>query len=406
MEVGGAGGADGDAALTEELLRGYDRDRGEGARHGLREMVQRDWRARERGIWPVDGKASTTYGIGQGAASVIGPPRVYPWHGERKGVWSPRARASGVEWIEAVFPDGTPPVCTVRVFETCSAGAAFAVTARDRAGDAQVLLWQAPPKPARVGADAAVVEVAVNPPRPLHSVRAYVANEGPEYAEIDTIGLIAVDPLPEERRAEWPKRKSRLLRVIVGLLVLAVGIWWGVRACHGGEPAPIVTPATTIASGSAAPWDIDRDGLAAAGAVWASKATASSEYRHDKWSAAQATGAPDVLPLHEDNGRAWASYGTNNGTEWLEVSWSTPVTTRALVVVETFHPGAVVRVDDLSGATPVTLWRGALPPSAESRVVRVSWANRRAISRVRLVLDTTLVSGWNEIDAVGAVPTW
>ncbi len=400
------GASDGDEALTEEILRGYDRDFGEGARHGRGEMVQRDWRARERGVWPVEGKASTSYGYGQGAASVIGPPQVYPRHGDRKGAWAPRPRVSDVEWVEAVYPADTPVVSKVRVFETCMAGSTFAVTARDRAGDPQVLLWQAPPRPPRVKSEAAVVEIAVNPPRALHAVRAYVVNDGAQYTQVDTIGLVALDPLPEAKRAAWPKKSRRGLRVVAGLLMLGVGIWFAGRACRHDAAAPVVAPQAAIAGGSATPWEIDQEGLAKAGAVWATHAVASSEYQHDRWAAAQATGAPDVFPVHGDNGKAWASYGTNDGAEWLEVSWDAPVTTRALAVVETFHPGALVRVDDLSGAQPETLWRGALSPSPESRVVRVSWAERRALSRVRLVLDTTMVSGWNEIDAVGAVPTW
>ncbi len=395
-------------SLADQLLRGYDRDFGDGGRHGRGEMAQRDWRAVDRGVWPAEGRASSSFGVGWAAASVVGPPRVYPRHGDRRGAWAPRSRTSRTEWIEAIFPADTPAVARVRVFETNMPGLTFAVTARGPGvGDEEILLWQGAPVPRRHG-EAMVLELRVDPPRRVHAVRAYVVNDGAEYTEIDTIGLVAAEPLPAAQRASWPQPgKGRSTRVAVGLLVLAAGMGVFVASSTSHKKRSVAAaPAASVAGATASTWDVDDNGLVAAHVQWASGASASSEYETNRWSAARATGEPNVFPRHGDDPQAWASHASDGGGEWLDVTWSSPVAATGLVVVETFNPGALARIDDLSGAQPVTLWQGTAAPSSSSRVLRVTLPDKREISRLRLVLDTSRVAGWNEIDAVGLLPAW
>lgn len=397
-------------SLADRLLRGYDRDFGDGGRHGRGEMAQRNWRAHDRGVWPAEGRASSSFGVGWAAGSVVGTPRVYPRHGDRRGAWAPRSRTSRTEWIEAIFPSDTPAVAKVRVFETNMPGSTFAVTGRGPGvGDEELLLWEGAPVPRRHG-EAMVLEVRIDPPRRLHAVRAYVVNDGAEYTEIDTIGLVAESPLPEAKRASWPQPgRGRGVRIVVGLAVLLVGmgVFIASSTSHKSKRRAVAAaPASSLAGATASPWNVDDNGLVAAHVAWASGATASSEYEADRWSAARATGEPNVFPRHADDPNAWASHDSDGGGEWLDVTWSSPVPAKGLVVVETYHPGALARVDDLSGAQPVTLWKGTVAPSSASRVLRVTLPEKREISRVRLILDTSRAAGWNEIDAVGLLPAW
>jgi hypothetical protein len=72
-----------------------------------------------------------------------------------------------------------------------------------------------------------------------------------------------------------------------------------------------------------------------------------------------ALGAPDTFPRDCDCNEAWASEEPDLGAEWITVAFPNPVDARSIVVVETFNPGAVVRVDDVSEAdAPVLLWEG------------------------------------------------
>lgn len=130
----------------------------------------------------------------------------------------------------------------------------------------------------------------------------------------------------------------------------------------------------------------------------------SSQYADPAWSAAQAVGRPDVFPRHGDLQEAWASKAPDAGTEWLILGFDTTEPATAVRIVETLHPGALVRVDDVSGPTSVALWAGTTESLTDrSRVLEVVLPEARAITRLRLVLDTRRVAGWNEIDAVGLV---
>jgi beta-lactamase regulating signal transducer with metallopeptidase domain len=123
------------------------------------------------------------------------------------------------------------------------------------------------------------------------------------------------------------------------------------------------------------------------------------------WSALQATGAPNV-EQGGDNPHAWAPLTEDGQPEWLELEWQEPVRAAAILVYESFNPGALVRVtvngDDIQettifdGADPVHVSDGKgvaiLPVTVDSPV-----------KYVRLEFDSPAVPGWNEVDAVGLV---
>jgi len=121
------------------------------------------------------------------------------------------------------------------------------------------------------------------------------------------------------------------------------------------------------------------------------------------WGPEQATGEPDTK-LGGDSPTAWASQEPNGHDEWLLLEYAEPVVPTAVLVHESFNPGALTRVTlfKLDG-TEFEAWSGKDPTAANSGMgvseipVKVDFKT----NRVKLYLDSTAVPGWNEIDAVG-----
>lgn len=408
--------------LADSLLSGYREDVGDGRRYSADEMAGRDWPSRVNGLWPERAAASSSFGGGWSAETILGPPRVFPRTGDIVGAWAPKPRTSHVEWIEAFYPSGAPPIGSVRVFETHAAGAVFAITAVERGQEEPFCLWQRPPSPLL---GSWVLEASVDPPRDLASVRIYLTNDSARWSEIDTIGLVATAPVPLElRRSNQKQRQRPASRVgLVRWIAAAVGVVavvLAIRTCNRHAPDPIASQplATTIpARLPPPPMPAERvAGVIAKPArpalfelmdvVWASTAgSASSEYSPTRWSRAQVVGRPNVYPEHGDIAGAWATREASAGTEWIEVGFEPPRRATSLLIVETFNPGAVVRVDDLTDpARPTVLWSGTTAVTSESRVFELELPEPRLIGAVRVVLHTQRAQTWNEIDAVGLRP--
>ncbi len=116
----------------------------------------------------------------------------------------------------------------------------------------------------------------------------------------------------------------------------------------------------------------------------------------------QVTGRPDVRQAG-DNGAAWASQTPDGQREWLLCAYAAPIEARAIMVYETFNPGALVRVSAFNAAgDEVIAWEGE-DPTPRGRQLGVSVIPVKLdfpVQRIRLVLDSPAVPGWNEIDAV------
>jgi hypothetical protein len=144
--------------------------------------------------------------------------------------------------------------------------------------------------------------------------------------------------------------------------------------------------------------------------AWASSVQGfSSQYDDPSWAATQVLGPPNVFPRHGDIAQAWASRGPDDPAEWIAVGFTRASSIAAVVVYETFNPGAIARValtaeDGASFEVPVE--QAAVETSSEGSVRRrfeLACTPYR-VRTVRLELDSILVSGWNEIDAIGIVP--
>lgn len=135
---------------------------------------------------------------------------------------------------------------------------------------------------------------------------------------------------------------------------------------------------------------------------WAARATASSEYSSPAWAASQATGAPDTDQAG-DQQTAWASREPDAGEEWLELDYDERVAPTRVRVRETFNPGAVVRIEGRDAADEPwrLLWAGRDATTECPGWLEISPGDAVGVVRsLRIVLDTSLVPGWNEIDAV------
>jgi hypothetical protein len=136
---------------------------------------------------------------------------------------------------------------------------------------------------------------------------------------------------------------------------------------------------------------------------WASAATASSEYASNSWSAAQATGAPNVTACYDDEG-TWASAGPD--LDWLELQYQTPVRPLEVRIYEVWAPGSIIKVElkDAAGAYH-TIYTAS--PKAATECMRMLsipiTTFAEPVSAVRLTLDQRTINNWNEIDAVQLV---
>lgn len=124
---------------------------------------------------------------------------------------------------------------------------------------------------------------------------------------------------------------------------------------------------------------------------------------HRSWGPEQATGPPDTKGSG-DISTAWASQTQDDQDEWLELSYDRAIKPVEVHVVETYNPGALVKVTAAteSGMTAV-LWKGEDPTPRDAArgtsVVKVTAAIKA--NRIRIHLASKDVPGWNEIDAVG-----
>ncbi len=133
---------------------------------------------------------------------------------------------------------------------------------------------------------------------------------------------------------------------------------------------------------------------------WATAATASSEYGQPMWSAARATGAPEVERCADDP-RAWASaYG--RGLEWLELEYEEPVYATEVRIYQNLGRGAIARVklrDEAGGEHLV--WEGTDTGEVCPGVLSVSFPRTEyLVFSVRVEVDESRTGFWNQIDAV------
>src|SRR5262249_1509989 len=113
-------------------------------------------------------------------------------------------------------------------------------------------------------------------------------------------------------------------------------------------------------------------------------------------------GPPDVRQAG-DNSQAWASQTPDGQKEWLICEYGEPLEVRAVIVYETFNPGALVQVSAFNAeGDEIVAWEGNDPtPRGKPKGISVIPVKLDfPVTRIRLSIDSPAVPGWNEIDAV------
>jgi hypothetical protein len=121
------------------------------------------------------------------------------------------------------------------------------------------------------------------------------------------------------------------------------------------------------------------------------------------WGPEQATGPPDT-PAAGDFTSAWASLTPDGQDEWLLLEYAEPILPAAVLVHETYNPGALMRVTAFKlDGEEVDVWKGKDPTAqgAGKGVSEIAVNVTFKTNRVKIYLDSKAVPGWNEIDAVG-----
>ena len=136
---------------------------------------------------------------------------------------------------------------------------------------------------------------------------------------------------------------------------------------------------------------------------WAIRAKASSQYGSQNWAAFQATGEPNTRQCG-DQPTAWASKNPNSGIEWIELNYSYPVWVEEINIHETLNPGGVAKVEvKKADGTYSTVWEGYDPTRVCPGTLKIIVNHPVMTGTIRVILDTTRVSGWDEIDAIELV---
>jgi hypothetical protein len=126
---------------------------------------------------------------------------------------------------------------------------------------------------------------------------------------------------------------------------------------------------------------------------WATAATASSPIDDINFAARLATGAPD--------GHAWAGY-----SEWLELTYTTPVQPTMIRVYEIGTLGCIVKVEvkDAAGQyTTIYAAQVTFPEYESPRTLEIPVVGGVRILAVRISLDNYAHEDWSLIDAVQLV---
>jgi hypothetical protein len=119
------------------------------------------------------------------------------------------------------------------------------------------------------------------------------------------------------------------------------------------------------------------------------------------WGPEQVLGPPNTHSAG-DIPTAWAPLSSQGGAnEWLHVNYDRSVDISEVRVRETYNPGAISKLAAvLPDGREMTLWEGTEPKSEAPVDMSFSVPPGVSAQSVKIYLDRTRVSGWNEIDSV------
>jgi hypothetical protein len=122
------------------------------------------------------------------------------------------------------------------------------------------------------------------------------------------------------------------------------------------------------------------------------------------WGPEQITGPPNT-DRAGDIQTAWASREPDAGAEWLWADFEHPAELAQVRIRETFNPGAISKVTAVINGQQLVLWEGNAVTGQAPRDFVVNAPSGINAQSIVVHLDTSRVSGWNEVDAVELVGT-
>jgi beta-lactamase regulating signal transducer with metallopeptidase domain len=263
--------------------------------------------------------------------------------GDLQTAWASLTEDGQDEWLLLEYAEPVIPK-EVHVYETYNPGALYRVTAFKLDGT-EVEIWKGP-DPTPAGSDKGVSKIPVKVDFKTNRIKIYLASKDvPGWNEIDAVGLIDT-----AGKTQWAVAAE--------------------ASSTYAQPRPVANkPMSTKRA----------------------------------YGPEQATGAPDT-PEAGDFPTAWASLTADGQDEWLELEYAEEVKPTAVLVYETFNPGALYKVSVFQAdGTEVEVWKGKDPTPVGSGKgvsvvpIKVNFKTKR----VKIYLASKEVPGWNEIDAVG-----
>ena len=136
----------------------------------------------------------------------------------------------------------------------------------------------------------------------------------------------------------------------------------------------------------------------------------SSEYHWDNnpfaFKAVQSLGKPNVMPGQNLYSEAsWMPLSENRGQEFLQVGFRNPSYATQIIINENLNPGAIISIDifDERDELMFNLSEKSGFKKNDSLLPLILKFNRTKgkISSIKLTLNTALVNGFNQIDAIG-----
>jgi hypothetical protein len=324
-----------------------------------------------------------------GASQLLGPPDVFPMYADEPRewldsnlAWAAKEKGQGTEVLEINFPSFVMAKGVV-IAETHSPGGIIRI--EDPSDD--TILWEGE-SPTANSEQIEMMRVVFDTPRALGSLRLVLDTKIRDYwEEIDAVGLLLAErPTQEEQERTIAELYER-------------------RAQSFVSQAPLTPPPPPATPPSAEKGPETLHSLNLRKVVWATGVEGfSSEYTSNDWSASQALGSPDVFPVCADDRLAMAFRDADLGIEMVAVSFP-PTKATAIVIAETLSPGGIIKIEDISNEkSPVTLWSGpSAKPRVSCRMLEIP-IKPRTIKAIRITVDATLQSGWEEIDAIGLIP--
>lgn len=117
-------------------------------------------------------------------------------------------------------------------------------------------------------------------------------------------------------------------------------------------------------------------------------------------------GSPNAIPGKDNyHERAWTPNEENGGVEFVDVGFNMPVRASQIIIIENTNPGAIKKIE-LYDKNNVRIMQmserhGFKHKDINKPLILPFRQTSKPVKRVRITLNTGLVQGWNQIDAIG-----